>query len=84
MYNINPRISDIITSENQLLRTLAHEKNKTVFLSTHDLEQALQFSDDIWMLDDDRNLVIRTPKQMISEGILEKTFGYINWLQNLE
>ena len=34
----------------QLLRRLAHEKDKLVLLSTHDLEIAFQTADRIWLL----------------------------------
>lgn len=67
----------------KLLSQLAHDCNKNIFISTHDLEQALQFSDRIWLLDDQKQLIIKTPKEMVAEGVLEKNFGFINWLQNL-
>lgn len=34
----------------QLLQRMAHEEGKAVFLSTHDLELALQISDKIWLM----------------------------------
>ncbi len=37
----------------RLLRRLAHEAGKTIFLSTHDLEMAIQLSDDLWLLSAD-------------------------------
>lgn len=35
----------------RLLRQLAHEMNKTILLSTHDLELAVKLSDTLWKLD---------------------------------
>lgn len=63
----------------QLLSNLAHECGKTVLVSTHDLEQALQFSDRMWLLDEGGKLLVRTPRQMMDEGILERSFGYRRW-----
>lgn len=37
----------------QLLRRLAHEQNKLILLSTHDLEIAFQTADHIWLLQQD-------------------------------
>lgn len=61
----------------QLLKSLAHDFNKTILVSTHDLEQALQFSDRIWFLDDVEKHILKSPAQMIDDGILEEKFGYI-------
>lgn len=61
----------------QLLKSLAHDSNKTILVSTHDLEQALQFSDRIWFLDDGEKHILKSPAQMIDDGILEEKFGYI-------
>lgn len=60
----------------QLLAKLAHDCKKTIIVSTHDLEQALQFSDTIWLLDEHKHLIIKSPAEMISEGILARSFGY--------
>lgn len=38
----------------QLLRHLAHEEEKTIMLSTHDLELALRLSDKLWLMDKNR------------------------------
>ena len=35
----------------QLLRRLAHEQQKTIFLSTHDVELALQLADCLWLME---------------------------------
>ena len=53
----------------QLLRRLAHELNKTILLSTHDIEQALQVADRLWLLDNGR-LHVGTPRELAEKGTL--------------
>ncbi len=60
----------------QLLRDLAHTHDKTILLSTHDLEQALRYSDSIWLLDKQSGLTVGTPRQLLSQGILAQTLNY--------
>ena len=56
----------------QLLHRLAHEMNKTIFLSTHDLELALQIADMLWMMNKAQGLSIGTPKELAGCGILSQ------------
>ncbi len=58
----------------QLLHRLSRETSKTIFLSTHDLELALQVSDKIWLMDDDKQLHIGTPEDLALRGNLSRFF----------
>ena len=53
----------------QLLGRLAHEQCKTIFLSSHDVELALQLADRIWLMLPDR-ITIGTPRQLADDGTL--------------
>jgi iron complex transport system ATP-binding protein len=53
----------------QLLRRLAHEKQKTVFLSTHDVEISLQLADMLWLMTP-QQLHVGTPHELATEGVL--------------
>lgn len=55
----------------QLLRRLAREQRKTVFLSTHDFELALQVADTLWLMET-QELSIGTPRQLASAGALAR------------
>ena len=55
----------------QLLRRLAKEQEKTIFLSTHDVELAIQMADTIWLMETD-GLSIGTPRQLADNGILSR------------
>lgn len=55
----------------RLLKRLAHESGKTVFLSTHDLETAIQLSDDLWLLSAD-GLESGTADSLSADGSLER------------
>ena len=60
----------------QLLGRLAHEQQKTIFLSTHDVELALQLGDRIWLME--RNsMTIGTPRQLADDGTLNRYFGRV-------
>lgn len=59
----------------QLLHRLSRKTNKTIFLSTHDLELALQISDKIWLIDKDANINIGTPEDLALSGILNDFFA---------
>ena len=48
----------------RMLKQLAHSLNKVIFLSTHDLEQALQVSDKIWLLDQQKGLTTGTTDEL--------------------
>ena len=63
----------------QLLRRLAHEQQKTIFLSTHDVELALQLSDCLWLMETDSHLSpltphlsVGTPRQLADDGALSR------------
>ena len=58
----------------QLLQTLSRERNKTVFLSTHDLELALQIADKVWLLDKPHGVTIGTPEDLALSGEMAKYF----------
>ena len=58
----------------QLLQRLAREEGKTVFLSTHDLELALQIADKVWLIDKVRGVEIGTPEDLALSGELGEYF----------
>lgn len=53
----------------QLLRRLARDTSKTIFLSTHDLELSLQVADRVWLMTHE-GLHIGTPRQLADSGHL--------------
>ncbi|MBO7436285.1 MAG: ABC transporter ATP-binding protein [Bacteroidaceae bacterium] len=58
----------------QLLHNLSRTTGKTIFLSTHDLELALQIADTIWLMDRNKGVMIGTPEQLAADGSLSSFF----------
>ena len=54
----------------QLLRRISKEAEKTIFLSTHDVELALQLADTVWLMTRERGMTIGTPLQLAQQGAL--------------
>lgn len=59
----------------RLLRSLAHDLGKTVFLSTHDVELALQIGDKLWLMNA-RGIITGTPEDLSLNGTLERFFTH--------
>ncbi len=58
----------------QLLHSLTRETRKTIFLSTHDLELALQSADKLWLMDKNSKIHIGTPEDLALNGTLKRFF----------
>ena len=54
----------------QLLHRLAHQTGKTIFLSTHDMELALQMADCLWLMQPTLPLSVGTPRDLALDGSL--------------
>ena len=59
----------------QLLHKLTREASKTIFLSTHDIELALQIADKIWIMDKNKGVAIGTAEQLAESGALVPFFA---------
>jgi len=59
----------------QLLHNLSRKTNKTIFLSTHDLELALQIADKIWLMDKENGIRTGTPEDLSLDGSLSGFFA---------
>ena len=55
-----------------LLSRISRESQKTVFLSTHDLELALQMADTVWLMSRHDGLQIGTPHELAASGVLSR------------
>ena len=62
-----------------LLARLAHGMHKTIFLSTHDLDMALQTADELWLMGSQaatsHAIQIGTPRQLAANGALSRFFA---------
>lgn len=58
----------------RLLRSLSRLRQTTVFISTHDLEIALQIADRAWLLDRQHGLKTGTPRELAANGSLGAYF----------
>ena len=63
-----------------ILKQLAKETNKAIFLSTHELDLALQTSDTIWLMHREGSLISGTPEDLVLSGMFEQVF-YSNAFQ---
>ena len=54
----------------QLLRRISRTAGKIIFLSTHDVELALQLADTIWLMSRGEEMSIGSPRQLAHEGVL--------------
>lgn len=57
-----------------LLHELANNTNKSILLSTHDLELALQLADRIWLLSKGRPMVSGVPEDLVLSGKFNSFF----------
>lgn len=66
-----------------LIKKLSREKNKTIVLTLHNLEMALEYSDFIVFIKQGRVVAAGQPNQILSESLLEKVydlkFQIIDW-----
>ncbi|MBQ7553102.1 MAG: ABC transporter ATP-binding protein [Bacteroidaceae bacterium] len=59
----------------QLLYRLSRETDKTIFLSTHDLELALQIADKLWLMDRQKGVMTGAPEDLSLDGSLGNFFA---------
>ena len=57
-----------------LLHRLSRDMQKTVFLSTHDLELALQIADQLWLMARGHGVTVGTPEDLALSGTLDSFF----------
>ncbi|MCZ2098142.1 MAG: ATP-binding cassette domain-containing protein [Anaerolineae bacterium] len=58
----------------QLLRRLAHENDRAILLSTHDLDLALRTADRIWLMTAEGELHVGAPEDLVLSGAFESAF----------
>ncbi len=58
----------------QLLHSLTRRTGKTIFMSTHDLELALQIADRIWLMDREKGIRTGVPEDLALDGYLADFF----------
>ncbi len=58
-----------------LLRRISHETGKTVFMSTHDLDMAMQTADTVWLMDRGRGITAGTPQALARDGSIDALFA---------
>lgn len=62
-----------------LLRQMAHEQDKTIIISTHELDLALQTADIIWLMSPEKGVEVGKADELVTSGAFERTFTNSNF-----
>jgi len=57
-----------------LLRSLAHDQEKSILIATHELDLALQTADRVWLADGSGKLKTGVPEDLVLDGSLDEVF----------
>jgi iron complex transport system ATP-binding protein len=66
----------------EMMKTLHHlakTTQKAILLSTHELDLALQWSDSIWLMQNDGTIYNGAPEDLVLQGYFTKVFGSDNF-----
>lgn len=58
-----------------LLHRLAHEQDKAILLSSHDLSQSMMLADELWLVTHDRQLISGNTEDLALSGAMDKIFS---------
>lgn len=59
-----------------LLRKLAHNSNKAILVSTHELDLALQTADLIWLASHEKRIITGIPEDLVLNGTFDAIFRF--------
>jgi len=62
-----------------LLKELASKEQKSILLSTHDIETAIRLGDRFWLMDKDLPFTSGTPEDLIINNVLSQFFDKIQF-----
>lgn len=62
-----------------LLQKLARETGKTILISTHELETAMQVADKMWLMENRGGVSVGIPEDMVLNGSFDKVFYNNNY-----
>ena len=57
------------------LKSIAKDTNKTILISSHDLDLVLQIADQIWLMDFQKPIICGNGPDLIKDGALENVFS---------
>ena len=58
-----------------LLHRLAHEQNKAILLSSHDLSQSIMLADEMWVVAHDKSVLSGNTEDLVLSGAMDKVFS---------
>ena len=58
-----------------LMKRLCKEQNKTIVFSSHDLELLLRYTEDLWMISKNKELISGKKDYLLSKGIVKEYFN---------
>ncbi len=59
----------------KLLKDLAHSTRKSILLSTHELDLAVQVADRIWLMQKQAEMLCGTPEDLVLQGRFQRVFS---------
>jgi iron complex transport system ATP-binding protein len=62
-----------------LLKALSRETGKTILISTHEIDLAMQLADKIWLMEKGKGIFSGIPKELIDKGELQSVFHSDNF-----
>lgn len=57
-----------------LLQKLAHDLNKCVVLSTHEIDLAIRLADTLWLMEKEKGVKVGKPSELSSDGSIQSVF----------
>ena len=62
-----------------LLQKLARDTGKTIIISTHELETAMQVADKLWLMENGKGIIVGTPEDLVINGSFEEIFHHSSY-----
>jgi len=59
-----------------LLQKLARDTGKTILISTHELETAMQVADKLWLMEKGKGVTVGVPEDLVLNGSFEEIFHH--------